>query len=251
MERIKLFDGKALITEALTNEGKIAECYSNFHNYSILNTLALMSQCSRRGLEISPVASFKKWSSMGGRIKKGSKALAVNLPLMHKKKVKDDEGNEKEINILTGYLWKNCVFALSQIDGIDKVEIPTVKGWDYKKAAETLKIPLIPYEDIDGNCQGYATEKGVAVNPLAEHSVRTIVHEFTHFLLHFKDKAKALSRSVKEAEAESFINAFKQEYKKATPQMKQALSKVNIQTPEQAKSVLATTAVFNLMMGNK
>ena len=53
------------------------------------------------------------------------------------------------------------------------------------------------------------------------------------------------------AEAESFINAFKQEYKKATPQMKQALSKVNIQTPEQAKSVLATTAVFNLMMGNK
>lgn len=202
MEKIKLFDGKALITEALTNEGKIAECYSNFHNYSVLNTLALMSQCARRGLEITPVASFKKWSSMGGKIKKGSKALAVNLPLMRKKKTTDDEGNEKEINILTGYLWKNCVFALSQIEGIDKVEMPKIKGWDYKKAAETLKIPLIPYNEIDGNCQGYATKEGVAVNPLAEHATRTIVHEFAHFILHFKEKAKALSRSVKEAEAE-------------------------------------------------
>lgn len=52
-------------------------------------------------------------------------------------------------------------------------------------------------------------------------------------------------------ECENFINAFKQEYKKATPQMKQALSKVNIQTPEQAKSVLAITTAFNLMQGNK
>jgi len=52
-------------------------------------------------------------------------------------------------------------------------------------------------------------------------------------------------------DAESFINAFKQEYKKATPQMKKALSKVNIETPEQAKSVLAITTAFNLMMGNK
>lgn len=50
-------------------------------------------------------------------------------------------------------------------------------------------------------------------------------------------------------DAESFINAFKQEYKKATPQMKKALSKVNIQTPEQAKSVLTITKVFNIMQG--
>lgn len=202
MEKIKLFDGKALITEALTNEGKIAECYNNFHNYSILNTLALMSQCARRGLEITPVASFKKWSSMGGKIKKGSKALAVNLPLMKKIKRKDEEGNEVEGQILTGYLWRNCVFALSQIEGIEKMEMPKIKGWDYKQAAEKLNIPLIKYDMIDGNCQGYATKDGVAVNPLAEHATRTICHEFAHFMMHFKDKAKELSRTVKEAEAE-------------------------------------------------
>lgn len=50
-------------------------------------------------------------------------------------------------------------------------------------------------------------------------------------------------------EAESFISAFKREYNKATPQMKKALEKVNIQTPEQAKQVLAITSVFNLMQG--
>lgn len=66
-------------------------------------------------------------------------------------------------------------------------------------------------------------------------------------------KANIIDKNYEKAkqEAESFLSAFKQEYKKATPRMKQALSKVNIQTHEQAKSVLAITTAFNLMMGNK
>lgn len=52
-----------------------------------------------------------------------------------------------------------------------------------------------------------------------------------------------------ERKAEEFINDFKAEINKATPQMKQALSKIHIQSKEQAESVLKITKIFNILNG--
>ena len=52
-------------------------------------------------------------------------------------------------------------------------------------------------------------------------------------------------------ECENFMKAFKMEYDKLTPSMKDILSKQTIETEEQAKSTLAVMTMANLMKGNK
>jgi len=61
----------------------------------------------------------------------------------------------------------------------------------------------------DGNCQGYAHDRVVAVNPVAEHPTKTLVHELAHVILGHTEKdvtmvdTDVLSRDVKEMEAEA------------------------------------------------
>lgn len=203
-KKYNLYTGKEIILQALNNEGTLAKCYKTFTSYSILNTVALMAQLSARKMEIAPVASFKKWSALGGKIKKGSKALFVNIPKIYKENFINEETNEEETRqVLTGYFWRACVFSLTQVEGINASTLPeNCKNWNYKKALETLKIHLLPFNEINGNVQGYATPEGIALNPVAEHSTRTLCHEIAHYILHFKESAKNMAREIKEAEAE-------------------------------------------------
>lgn len=194
-----------LVRDVITNPFKIDSCYSLFYNYSILNSLALSFQIRKRGMEVGPCASFKKWSEMGARIKKGEKALYVCVPLTIKDKYRKTkkvvDGVEKEVPLeFTFFSWKPCVFTWKQTEGIDS---PKMEGlsWDYKKALDKLGIKEVPFNMVDGNCQGYATDEGIALNPLGKHKTRTAVHEIAHKLLHCgKDNDK--DRGVKEVEAE-------------------------------------------------
>lgn len=196
----------ALIKEAVEVPGRLAECYSIFHNYSILNALALASQIRGRAsrgeaLTLGPVASFKKWSELGGRVKKGSKALWVNIPMVVKKKAEDKE----EEDSFMFFRWKPCVFCFAQVEGINPPALETRGSWDIKRAMEKLGIKQIPFSHIDGNTQGYATKEGVALNPVASHPVRTLVHECAHFLLHFGKESTPDNLKEVEAETVSYI----------------------------------------------
>ena len=46
-----------------------------------------------------------------------------------------------------------------------------------------LGIAEIPFDLMDGNCQGYAKERGVAVSPLAALPYKTLFHEMAHVVL--------------------------------------------------------------------
>lgn len=50
-------------------------------------------------------------------------------------------------------------------------------------------------------------------------------------------------------ETESFLSAFKSEYDKLSPNMKQALSKTTIQNEEQAKTTLTVMKMANILSG--
>ena len=52
-------------------------------------------------------------------------------------------------------------------------------------------------------------------------------------------------------ECENFMKAFKIEYEKLTPAMKEIMAKRTIETEAQAKSTLAIMTMANLMKGNK
>ena len=192
-----------LINKFLSEPGIISKCYSTFTNYSIMNGLALMCQIQSRGLSVGPCASFAKWKSLNGKVKKGEKALWVNVPckvkITDKKdiQVKEDEEDDK---IITCFYWKPCVFTLAQVD-IDMKPEPVQTKWDKDKMLKELNIREIPFEMVNGNTQGYSTEKGVSVNPLGVHKTRTLVHEVAHYLLHISKKCKT-EPAIKEVEAE-------------------------------------------------
>ncbi len=183
---------------ALKGEGKLLSGYSNFHNYSFGNQMLAMMQMIERGLQISPIATYKKWAELGRQVQKGQKAIFLQMPITKKA----EQAGEKD---KTFFVYKNNWFAMSQTEG-EEVEFPKV-GFDWDKALRELNIVKVAFEHTNGNSQGYATKGKVAVNPLAELPAKTLIHEIAHNLLHlegdeeFVDDATT-QHNIKEVEAE-------------------------------------------------
>ena len=200
-----------LIKDVLENPARLDECYSLFTDYSILNALAIRYQCAKRGLDVGPTASFRKWKERGVRIKAGQKALAVCIPFLVKskyltKKVKQDDGTETDEPLTyTAFTWKNVVFTYAQTDKkpFKQTEKET-KKWDYVKACRNLNINIIPFDLVNGNVQGFSNENGIAINPVGTHKDRTAIHEIAHSLLHKNSEKDANMKEV-EAELVSFV----------------------------------------------
>ena len=96
---------------------------------------------------------------------------------------------------------------LSQTSGAD-YEPPAIPQWDRARALRTLEVEESPFEMMNGNCQGYAKGRQIAVNPVAQMPAKTTFHEVAHIELgHTSESAvnesETLPRSLKEAEAEA------------------------------------------------
>jgi len=167
-----------LLKQAVNVPGRAAECYRAFHNYSFGNQLLVAWQCMARGIELGPIATFKKWKSLGRFVQKGQRALILCVPVM---KTIEEEGEKKQI--LCGFTYQKKWFTVSQTDG-DDVEFEDVPGFDPEKAMAELKIEKVPFTMVNGNCQGYATKgRKLAINPVAQHPLRTLLHEMAHITL--------------------------------------------------------------------
>ena len=194
-----------LLKEAVEKPGKLLEAYEAFYSFSFYNMMIAMQQCQMRGLEIGPISTFKNWKAKARHVKKGEKAIALYMPIMKKK----GEGEADE-ETLTGFRSIARWFVLAQTDGAEYKE-PKAKIGDFsfEKALASLKIKKVKFENINGNIQGYACKREVAVNPLAQLPEKTLFHESAHVCLghteaggEFSD-TEELSRGIKEVEAES------------------------------------------------
>lgn len=189
----------------LKGKGKLLGGFTNFWNYSFRNQLLAQWQMIERGLQVSPIATYKKWASLGRQVQKGSKALYLYMPVT----VTENKGTADEKK-KTIFVPKNNWFAMSQTEGDAEVEFPKI-GYDWDKALTTLDIKKEKFAKVNGNVQGYATPKRtIAVNPLATQDVDgTIFHELGHILLGHLDKETMFDdlfddtkKSLKEVEAE-------------------------------------------------
>jgi antirestriction protein ArdC len=200
----------ALLDEAVSKPGYIHQAYSRFHNYSLGNQLLALFQCYERGTQPGPLASFHKWKELGRHVKKGEKALTLCMPVTCKRTrtVKQDDGTEQDEQFtFTHFTYKNNWFVLAQTEGKD-YQPPAIPEWNEQKALAALNIQRIPFEDMDGNTQGYARRGGkIAINPLAALPFKTLMHELAHSILHCNEKDMAdtepTPRSVAEVEAEA------------------------------------------------
>lgn len=222
-----------LINEALNNPGKRLEAYNAFYTFSLRNQMLAEWQMVMRGIEISPIKTFKQWKEYGRSVKKGEQAIALLMPMFVNvpvnfdeqcKKVRNtirdikkdlkmdtDEPEEVETEQRQIFVMRNYWFALSQTKAykntkdktIKKLEKPS-KTWTARRAMKNLKIKLIDFQYTNGNAQGYATKKGIAINPLAQFPTKTAIHEMAHTILgHLKIPSYMFDvKSIREAEAE-------------------------------------------------
>lgn len=197
----------ALLKQAVTVPGILSKAYSAFHNYSIGNQQAAISQCIDRNIEIGPIASFKSWQEKGRSVSKGQKAIALCMPVTMKGTRTDSSGQETDY-CFNRFIWRNNWFVLSQTSGQDYQHDVKSPQWCADTALQALSINQLPFNETNGNCQGYATGDSIAINPLAAFPHKTRFHELAHVVLghtkeHLMTDSENTPKDVKEVQAES------------------------------------------------
>lgn len=189
-----------LLNQAINQPGLLLKAYSLFHNYSIGNQIAALVQCQMRGLEPGPINTYKGWQSLNRQVRKGERAIWLCMPLVRKTKGSDDD------EYITGFIWKLYWFLICQTDG-EQVSIPETPTWSKAVALEKLNITEVPFSSTDGNTQGYARKREIAVSPIAALPIKTLMHEIAHVLLGHTEAglfdSEATPRNLCEVEAEA------------------------------------------------
>lgn len=190
---------KALLDEAITKPGLLLAAYTHFHNYSIGNQVLAIRQCAARGIEPGAMNTYPGWKALGRQVRKGEKALMLRQPMV--RKASDDNPG------YTTFAIKPRWFVLSQTDG-EPTPPQVAPEWNKALALESLGITETPFELLNGNTQGYARKRSIAISPLAAIPHKTTFHEIAHVVLghtaeaDFSD-ASDLPRDLREVEAEA------------------------------------------------
>jgi len=198
----------ALLLEAVNKPGLIMEAYSAFHQYSVGNQLLALVQCQMRGLQPGPINTFPGWQALGRNVKRGEHALVLCMPITRKRRKEEaNDGNEGEEHTYTSFVYKSRWFVVSQTVG-DDFATPALNQWEAAHALEALSIQQIPFTETDGNCQGYARKRQIAINPVAQLPHKTLFHELAHVILGHTSEAdftdtERTPKNLREVEAEA------------------------------------------------
>jgi len=169
-----------LLDEALTAPGNLTGVYDRFHDYSLTNMLLFRMQ----GIH-EPVASASRWKSLGRRVVNWQHRKEVIVPvLIHEAPPEDETLKEKRERVakLIGFKVVRAVFALSDTDG-PVMPPPPTPGWDLAIALDKLGVREVPFDNTNGNLQGWSQGTEFAINPIAVNRNKTTYHELGHILL--------------------------------------------------------------------
>ncbi len=189
---------------------------SRFYNYSVNNCILIAMQRP----DATRVAGYRAWQQKFGRqVKKGEKAIKIIAPIPRsfKKEVKNDDGSTEETDIKFMSYRVTSVFDVSQTEG---KELPTIAvemlsnpGAEHRcerlfnRIAGLAPVP-VEFKEINGGCKGYFSPSGMKIvikdGMTNVQSLKTLVHEVAHSLMHGKGCEWELSDSrTKEVQAES------------------------------------------------
>lgn len=196
-----------LLEQAVNEPGIISNAYRAFHGYSLGNQLLALGQCAERGIALGPLATFMSWKEKGRFVRKGEKAIVLCQPVTCKRKGEPNEDGTETDATFTRFVYRPHWFVMSQTDGQDVAPAP-LPTWDAVRALTALDVTEEPFAAIDGNVQGYAHGRAIAVSPVAAMPFKTRFHELAHVVLgHTAEGAlnddEQTPRSLKECEAEA------------------------------------------------
>ena len=211
-----------LLRDAVSTPGKLLEAYTAFHNFSVGNSLLALFQCYDRGITPGPLNTYKGWQQLGRQVRKGEKAIVLCMPLAYKKRLRQEAENPDESGTTQSGQHEKAVcdeitryrfalrpywFVLTQTDGETTFK-PSIPGFDLATALQELRIQQVDFESTNGNAQGYAFERCIAINPLAQVPHKTTFHELAHIVLGHIEEGQLVDsdltpRNIREVEAES------------------------------------------------
>jgi hypothetical protein len=194
-----------LLARALSEPGRIHEAYSAFHHYSAGNQLLALFECHARGIEPGPLATFPGWKAKGRYVQKGQKAITLCMPITCRRT--PDSADPDEAQTFTRFIYRPRWFVLAQTEGADITPEP-LPTWSRTDALTRLQVDEVPFSHMDGNCQGFARGRTVAVSPVAALPYKTLFHEVAHVLLGHTAEVEQTDgertpRSLREVEAEA------------------------------------------------
>lgn len=219
-------DWAELLVKAVSTPGVIFDAYDRFWNYSVGNQILALFQCLQRKIEPGPIHTFLGWKELGRHVKKGEKALTLCMPVTvackrgdpainapdggQETRECDGRGNDASAPAATRtcFVYRAHWFVLAQTEGAEYVpaELPE---WSEVRALDALGIERIAFRHIDGNAQGYALRRQVAVSPIAFTPARTLLHELAHVVLGHTEEVQRMDdddsttpRDLREVEAE-------------------------------------------------
>lgn len=203
---------------------------AKFHNYSFNNTLLIAMQRPDATL----VAGFNAWKNKFNRyVKKGEKGIQIIAPapikeVEEREKIDKDTGlavlNEngepemERVEYVVPRFRVTTVFDVSQTDGepIPSLEVneltASVKDYALLTAAIEQVSPVpMRFDEIKGDAKGYYSDADkeicIQVGMGESQTVKTMIHEVAHAMLHnsdfMKKNGEEKDRLTKETEAES------------------------------------------------
>ena len=162
----------------------------NFHQYSFNNIVLIYSQMK----EATQVAGFKKWQSMGRKLKKGVHGIQIIYPIKRKytkiiegqDSLLDDNNKEQEVEYMT-YRY-TYVYDISQTVGkplpLENNALNSDNKKEFYKFLKTFSPYKIEEEDIFGTAKGYWIEKEQKIiikkSLFIDDKVSVLLHELTH-----------------------------------------------------------------------
>ena len=198
-----------LLRDAVEKPGRMLEAYSAFHNYSMGNALLALEQCVRRNLQPGPLNTYRGWLERKRQVRKGESGITLCMPMPIKRTTHTDSAEEEPAESQTRYAFRFRAywFVLAQTEG-EETYVAAIPGFDTDTALGTLHITRIPFDEINGNIQGFARQREIAVSPLAALPHKTTFHEVAHVVLgHTATETlvdgELTPRHLREVEAES------------------------------------------------
>lgn len=193
-----------------------------FHKYSMNNIFSILIQYPKA----TQVASFQTWKELKRYVKKGEKGIKILVPVEYTYFYNKDneftllsnatEEEKEDINAGIIKTYKKLTFKIGNVFDISQTEGEPVPKLASELIGETeeaktifealkniIEIP-VSFEDT-GSSKGYyhTEEKRIAlnINNSINQNAKTLVHEYTHSILH--QDIKTIDRETAEVQAES------------------------------------------------
>ena len=170
-----------LLRDAVEKPGRMLEAYTAFHNYSFGNALLALEQCITRNLQPGPLNTYRGWLEKKRQVRKGEKGITLCMPMPFKRPAQSDDTQDETDEPQTCYAFRFRAywFVLAQTEG-EEMYVQPIPGFDIDTALRTLNITRTSFDEMNGNIQGFANGREIAVNPLAALPHKTTFHEIAH-----------------------------------------------------------------------